>query len=79
MCCCSSASAEPQLGEPERKLCLHGNLKPRDQDGLQGFQRTEDLKDLTKQELEERARELDIAGRSKMDQKQLIKAISQVP
>ncbi|HWC14968.1 MAG TPA: Ku protein [Actinomycetota bacterium] len=38
----------------------------------------EDLKTLTKQELEERARELDIAGRSKMDKKQLIKAIRDV-
>ena len=38
----------------------------------------EDLASLTKQELEERAKKLDIAGRSKMDKKQLIKAIQKV-
>jgi DNA end-binding protein Ku len=35
----------------------------------------EDLSSLSKAELEERAKELEIAGRSKMDKKQLIKAI----
>lgn len=35
----------------------------------------QDLAKLTKQELEERARQLDIAGRSKMSKKELIKAI----
>lgn len=37
----------------------------------------DDLAQLSKQELEERARELEIAGRSKMSKKELIKAISQ--
>lgn len=36
----------------------------------------EQLAELTKSELEDRARELDIAGRSKMDKKELVKAIS---
>lgn len=38
----------------------------------------EDLSSLTKQELDERAKELEIAGRSKMDKKQLIAAIKKV-
>lgn len=35
----------------------------------------EDLSTLTKQELEEHAKKLDISGRSRMDKKQLIRAI----
>ncbi|MGH2703194.1 MAG: Rho termination factor N-terminal domain-containing protein, partial [Actinomycetota bacterium] len=35
----------------------------------------EDLSTLTKRELEEHAKELDVSGRSRMDKKQLIRAI----
>lgn len=68
----ASVEATRKGERPKQKRTSRKSQRTRrSSDGRRGA----DLESLTKQQLEERAKKLDISGRSKMDKKELVKAI----